>query len=303
MFLVACLSAANLTPVCGRAGNPPKTPAARAAVTFDSGRAFEHVRQLVAIGPRPAGSPGIETARRYISDQMKAVGLSVVEQRFEAATPLGPVKMANLRVTVPGASRDRLIIGGHYDTKLFRPFRFVGANDGGSSAAMLLELARVLKARRNPFTIEFVFFDGEEAAIDWTGTDHTYGSRHYVDDARADGSIKSIRAMVLLDMIGDRDLTIRRESASTRWLTDIVWAAAARLGHQDAFLEEELAVEDDHVAFLRAGIPAVDVIDLNYAAWHTADDTLDKVSARSLQSVGDVLLEALPKIEARLAKQ
>jgi peptidase M28-like protein len=300
IFLVACLSAAHLATVCGQTGNARKPPAVRATVTFDSARAFEHVRQLVAIGPRPAGSPGIETARRYITDQMKAVGLAVVEQRFEATTPLGPVKMANLRLTIPGASRDRLIIGGHYDTKLFRQFRFVGANDGGSSAAMLLELARVLKARRNAFTMELVFFDGEEAAIDWTGTDHTYGSRRYVDDARANGSLASIRAMVLLDMVGDRDLTIRRESASTRWLTDIVWAVAARLGHGEAFLQEELAVEDDHVAFLRAGIPAVDVIDLDYAAWHTADDTLDKVSARSLQTVGDVLLEALPKIEARL---
>ena len=303
MFLVVCLSAANLTPVCGRAGNPPKTPAARAAVTFDSGRAFEHVRQLVAIGPRPAGSPGIETARRYISDQMKAVGLSVVEQRFEAATPLGPVKMANLRVTVPGASRDRLIIGGHYDTKLFRQFRFGGANDGGSSAAMLLELARVLKNRRNPLTIELVFFDGEEAVLEWAGTDHTYGSRGYVETARAAGTLDTILAMLLVDMVGDRNLNIRRESNSTRWLTDIVWAAARRLGHGDVFLDEPLAVEDDHAPFLAAGVPAVDIIDLDYPAWHTPNDTLDNVSARSLQTVGDVLLAALPQIEAALRKR
>jgi Peptidase family M28 len=303
--LVALTLAGHLA-VAGETRGPRREPAssrARAPVRFDSGRAFEHVRQLVAIGPRPAGSPGSEAARRYISDQMKAVGLPVVEQRFEGLTPIGRVKMANLLGTIPGASRDRLIIGGHYDTKLFRQLRFVGANDGGSSAAMLLELARVLKARRNPFTIELVFFDGEEAVIDWTGTDHTYGSRHYVDAARADGTLQTIRAMVLLDMVGDRDLTMRRESASTRWLTDIVWAAAARLGHRDAFLDEEKAVEDDHVPFLRAGIPAVDIIDLDYAAWHTADDTLDKVSARSLQTVGDVLLEALPKIEARLRRE
>jgi glutaminyl-peptide cyclotransferase len=304
VLLAACLSAANLATVCAQAGSRQtstlvaKRP--RASVTFDSGRAFEHVRQLVAIGPRPAGSPGIEAARRYIGDQMKALGLPVVEQPFDGLTPFGPVKMVNLAVTIPGASPDRLIVAGHYDTKLFRQFRFVGANDGGSSAAMLLELARVLKARRNVFTIALVFFDGEEALIDWTGTDHTYGSRHYVEAARAAGTLQGIRAMVLLDMIGDRDLTIRRESASTPWLTDLVWAAAARLGHRDVFLDEELAVEDDHVPFLRAGIPAVDIIDLDYAAWHTADDTLDKISARSLQTMGDVLLEALPKIEARL---
>jgi hypothetical protein len=305
-LLAACLCAANLSVVCGQtAGARKQTSGSARAGTlgaFDSGRAFEHVRQLVAIGPRPAGSPGIEAARRYVRGEMQALGLPVVEQRFDGATPFGPVKMANLIVTIPGASPDRLIIAGHYDTKLFRQFRFVGANDGGSSAAMLLELARVLKARRNAFTIALVFFDGEEAVVDWTGADHTYGSRHFVDVARADGSIKTIRGMVLVDMVGDRDLTIRRESASTRWMTDVVWAAAARLGHRDAFLDEELAVEDDHVPFLRAGIPAVDIIDLDYTAWHTADDTLDRISARSLQIVGDVLLDALPAIEARLRR-
>jgi len=303
IFLVACLSGANLTTVCGQAGNPPKPPPARAAVTFDSGRAFEHVRQLVATGPRPAGSPGIEATRRYISDQIKAIGLQCVEQRFEAVTPLGPVKMANLIVTIPGASPDRLIIGGHYDTKLLRQFRFVGANDGGSSAAMLLELARVLKARRNPFTIELVLFDGEEAVVEWKGTDNTYGSRHYVDAARTTGTLRSIRAMILLDMVADRDLNIRRDSNSGAWLNDVVWTAARRLGHEDVFLDEATTIIDDHLSFTAAGIPAIDIIDLDYAAWHTADDTLDKVSARSLQTVGDVLLEALPTIEARLRTQ
>jgi glutaminyl-peptide cyclotransferase len=270
---------------------------------FDSGRAFEHVRQLVAIGPRPAGSPGSEAARRYISDQMKAVGVPVVEQRFEGLTPIGRVKMANLLGTIPGASPDRLIIGGHYDTKLFRQLRFVGANDGGSSAAMLLELARVLKDRRNAFTIELVFFDGEEAVVEWTGTDHTYGSRHYVDAARTAGTLQGIRAMILVDMVGDRDLNIRRDSNSAAWLNEIVWAAARRLGHEDVFLDEATTITDDHLSFTAVGVPAIDIIDLDYAAWHTADDTLDKVSARSLQTVGDVLLEALPKIEARLRRK
>ncbi len=269
---------------------------------FDSGRAFEHVRQLVAIGPRPAGSPGIEAARRYIRDQIKALGLSTTEGAFDAQTPLGPLKMVNLSVVIPGASPERLLIGGHYDTKLFRRFRFVGANDGGSSAAMLLELARVLKDRRNPFTIELVFFDGEEAMLEWTGTDHTYGSRHYVETARTSGTLKTIRAMLLVDMVGDRNLNIRREANSTGWLTDIIWVAARRLGRGDAFLDEPLALEDDHVPFLEAGVPAVDIIDLDYPAWHTPNDTLDNVSARSLQTVGDVLLAALPTIEARLGK-
>jgi glutaminyl-peptide cyclotransferase len=288
---------------------PPREPGAgRSAATrqvaaFDSGRAFEHIRQLASIGPRPAGSPGIEQTRRYIGEQIKAVGLSVREQAFQAQTPLGTVKMVNLSVVIPGASDERLLITGHYDTKLFRQFRFIGANDGGSSAAMLLELARVLKTRSNAFTIELVFFDGEEAVIEWTGADHTYGSRHYVEQARASGSLRTIRAMVLVDMVADRNLNIRRESQSTPWLTDIIWETAKRLGHGDSFPDELLLVADDHVPFLEAGVPSVDLIDLDYPAWHTADDTLDSVSARSLQAVGDVLVASLPRIETRLRKR
>ena len=293
----------SLQPLPGQKPEPSHARNAGAVLPFDSGRAFEHVRQLVAIGPRPAGSPGIEAARRYIRAQMTAIGLSTTEQAFEAQTPVGPLEMINLSVVVPGARPERLVIGGHYDTKLFRRFRFVGANDGGSSAALLLELARLLKDRRNPFTIELVFFDGEEAVLEWTGTDHTYGSRQYVETARASATLNTIGAMLLVDMVGDRNLNIRRESNSTRWLTDIIWAAAARLGHGDVFLDEPLAVEDDHVPFLSAGVAAVDIIDLDYSAWHTADDTLDNVSARSLQTVGDVLLAALPQIEAALRKQ
>ncbi len=136
-----------------------------------------------AIGPRPAGSPAIEQSRKYIKDQLAASGVTVAEQAWDDQTPVGPVHMVNLIATIPGASKDRLVIAGHYDTKRFREFRFVGANDGGSSAAFLIELARVLKARRNPLTIELLFLDGEEAVVEWQGNDHTYGSRHYVANA------------------------------------------------------------------------------------------------------------------------
>ena len=270
---------------------------------FDSGRAWEHLRQLVTIGPRPSGSPAIEQTRRYITEQLAAAGLSVVEQEWEEHTPIDRVKMVNLSVTIPGARRDRIVIAGHYDTKLYRQFRFVGASDGGSSAAFLLELARVLKARRNPLTIELLFLDGEEARLpDWSGTDNTYGSRHYVETARRDGSLATLRTMVLVDMIGDRDLAIRRDTNSTPWLTDILWDTAKRQELDDYFIAEPTRIEDDHLPFLAAGIPAVDVIDLDYEAWHTAKDTIDACSARSLQVVGDVLLGALPQIEARLTK-
>jgi Zn-dependent M28 family amino/carboxypeptidase len=277
-------------------------PAAAKPAAFDSGRAFEHVRQLVAIGPRHAGSAGGQQARRYILDQAKALGIAAAEQPFTATTPFGPVKMANVVLTLPGTSAGTIVLGGHYDTKLFREFRFVGANDGGSSAAMLLELARALKGRKHAFTIELVFFDGEEAFVDWRGTDHTYGSRHYVQQAQKAGTLKGVRAMVLVDMIGDRDLRLRREARSTPWLTDLLWTSAQKLGYGAHFSDEAEAIEDDHVNFLNAGVPAVDLIDLEYAPWHTADDTLDKVSARSLQVVGDVVLDALPAIEKRLLR-
>jgi Zn-dependent M28 family amino/carboxypeptidase len=271
------------------------------AAKFDASRAFEHIRQLVAIGPRPAGSSGNEQARGYIVSQLKALGLSPTRQDFTAETPLGTVKMANVVVKIPGAEAERILITGHFDTKLFRQFRFVGANDGGSSAAMLLELARVLKDRKNPYTIELVFFDGEEATLpEWTGTDHTYGSRHYVETAKADGSLSKIRAMLLFDMVADRNLNIRRETYSTRWLTDLIWASARKLGHADSFIADGFPVEDDHKPFLDAGVPSVDVIDLDYSAWHTERDTLDAISARSLQIVGDTFLDAFPKIESRL---
>lgn len=280
----------------------PRLAASPGPVRFDSGRAFEHIRQLVAIGPRPPGSIGSEQARRYIRTQIEAIGLEVVEHPFTAGTPLGPLKMTNVSVVIPGARKDRLLFGGHYDTKRFPEFRFVGANDSGSSTAMLLELARVLKARKNPLTVELVFFDGEEAIVDWARDDHTYGSRTYVEQARKAGTLKSIRALVLVDMVADRDLTILRESNSTKWLTDLIWASAARLGHGRFFQDDFQQIEDDHVPFVRAGIPAVDIIDLQYAPWHTTDDTLDKVSARSMQIVADVVLDALPKIEKELLR-
>jgi hypothetical protein len=270
---------------------------------FDSGRAWEHLRQLVTIGPRPSGSPAIEQTRKYITEQLAAVGLSVIEQEWEEHTPIDRVKMVNLSVTIPGVRRDRIVIAGHYDTKLYRQFRFVGASDGGSSAAFLLELARILKARRNPLTIELLFLDGEEARLpEWSGTDNTYGSRHYVEMARRDGSLATLRTMVLVDMIGDRDLAIRRDTNSTPWLTNILWDTAKRQELDDYFVGEPTRIEDDHLPFLAAGIPAVDVIDLDYEAWHTSKDTLDACSARSLQVVGDVILGALPQIEARLTK-
>ena len=279
------------------------------APRFDSNRAWEHLRQMVAIGPRPAGSPAIEQTRKYIKDQLTAEGVAVVEQAWDDQTPLGKVHMVNLIATIPGARKERILVTGHYDTKLFREFRFVGASDGASSAAFLIELARVLKARKNAETYELVFLDGEEAVCKgWDdcsrpgAPDNTYGSRHYVEAAKRSGSLGSIKANVLVDMIADRDLRLKRETYSTPWLTDIIWNAAKQQKLDTYFVPQTTQVEDDHLAFLAAGVPSVDIIDLEYEPWHTATDTLDAVSARSLQIVGDVVVAALPAIEARTTR-
>ena len=240
--------------------------------------------------------------RQYILAQLKAAGIEAREEAWDADTPLGRVRMVNVIATIPGRRTDRIALATHYDTKLFREFRFVGASDAASSTAAVLELGRVLKTRQNDYTIELLFFDGEEAVVDWyRNNDNTYGSRRYVETAGTRGTLTGLKALVLLDMIGDRNLTIRRDTNSTRWLTDIVWASAAKLGHQMYFLRDETTIDDDHMPFLKAGIPAVDIIDLDYPAWHTAQDDLDRVSARSLQIVGDSVLDAIPQIEKRLA--
>lgn len=299
MRMLTLAAAAVLALACVSAQTPEQKTAPQPA--FDSARAFKHLEAIVAIGARPANSPGIQKTRDYIKQQLTAAGLTPVEQPFEAQTPIGRVKMVNISATIPAAAAagsGRIIFAGHYDTKLFHEFTFVGANDAGSSTAFLLELARVLKDRKNALPIEILFLDGEEAFGEWN-TGNTFGSRHYVEAATRAGTIKDIRAMILVDMIGDKDLVLKRESNSTPWLTDTIWAAARQLNRPE-FVREETPIEDDHLPFLAAGVPATDIIDLDYPAWHTQEDTIDKVSPRSLQIVGDVLLAALPSIELRV---
>jgi glutaminyl-peptide cyclotransferase len=278
--------------------------------TFDSNKAWEHLRQMVSIGPRPSGSAGIHLTRAYITRQLSSLGLTVQEQPFAAETPFGRVDMDNLVAHLPGRRTDRILFTGHYDTKLFRDRVFVGASDAASSAAILIELARVLKSRPHEFTYDLVWFDGEEAVCEgWdecgrpNSPDNTYGSRYYVQAAKKAGALSSIKAMVLFDMIGARGLKLRRDNSSTPWLVDVTWAAAKRLGHGATFVDEPTAVGgDDHLPFMQAGVPSIDVIDLDdYPQWHTKDDDLAHVAASSLQVVGDVILAALPEIEKRLS--
>jgi Zn-dependent M28 family amino/carboxypeptidase len=267
--------------------------------SFDGARAFGDLKHLVSYGPRPAGSPALAEARRWIIAQLKDAGAEVEEDSFTAATPVGAIPMTNLIAKFPGAQSKLVMVAGHYDTKRFENFRFVGANDGASSAALLLELARVLQGRKHALTYWLVFFDGEEAVREWTETDSVYGSRHLVQKLSSEGELGRIRAMILVDMIGDSNLVIKRDANSTPWLTETVFTAAHRLGYAKYFLDTPTAVEDDHIPFVNAGVAAVDLIDFNPedGYWHTARDTTDHCSPLSLTIVGRVVLAMLADIE------
>ncbi|MBI4481831.1 MAG: M28 family peptidase, partial [Acidobacteria bacterium] len=266
------------------------------SLPFSGDRAYRDVQKLTSFGPRPPGSKAIAKAQDYIRSELRRSGLQVEEIDFFAQTPAGALPMKNIIGKRPGKRTQVVLLAGHYDTKLFREFPFVGANDGGSSAAVLLELARTLQSS-SQFTLWFVFFDGEEAIREWSPTDSLYGSRHLAERLRSDGRLAWIRAMILVDLVGDRDLQVARESHSTPWLVSLLRESAERLGFGPHFFQREYAVEDDHIPFLRLGVPAVNLIDLEYAFWHTPEDTADKVSPRSLEMVGRVIASALPSIE------
>src|SRR5262249_2547631 len=281
---------------------------------FDAERAFNHVKAQVEFGPRPAGSAALEKTRDYIVNQLKSYGLKTSLDEFTAPTPRGKVKFKNIIAELPGESSGTIILASHYDTKPFKDFIFVGANDGGSSTGALLEIARVMamEKRKSKFSYQFVFFDGEEAFCqDWgeclKGNDHTYGSRQMVLRLQKDGLLKQIKAMILLDMIGDKDLTLARCSESSAWLVQTIWETARQAGYSSHFLDREQTMSDDHQPFLEAGIPAVDIIDFEYGTgdednsyWHTKEDTIDKLSTESMKIVGDVVLLSLPKIEMQI---
>lgn len=299
---------AGTQPAANVSQTPQATPTTQGAA-FDGERAFEHVRRQVEIGPRPAGSAALARAREYITGELKSYGLKVTEDEFHPATPQGEKKMVNITAELAGESSEVLMISSHYDTKPFKEFSFVGANDGGSSTGALLELARAVASRGKPrFTYWFAFFDGEEAFCgEWTecnnagSPDNTYGSRHYVEQLKKRNELGRIRAMILLDMIGYKNLTIPRDDLSTTWINDIIWQTAREVGYGSVFIEQAEVVEDDHVPFMQAGVECVDLIQLGgYPYWHTAEDTLDKVSAGSLKAVGEVVMASLPRIEQRI---
>jgi glutaminyl-peptide cyclotransferase len=280
-------------------------PAPHAAETggFDGNKAFEHVAQLVAIGPRPPASDGIRRAQQYIKAQLQSFNCQVDEDDFHAQTPVGDVAMKNIIAKVPGEGPGIILLMTHYDT-LGSVKDFVGAEDSGSSTGLMLEMARLLCPKKQPNAVWIAFLDGEEAFVNWNqDDDHTYGSRELAARLAVSGELKRVKAVILADMIGQKNLEIHRESDSTKWLTDLVWKKAASLGYGDIFTSRESQVADDHQPFLSRGVPAVDIIDLdgytNAGYWHTTQDTIDKVSPKSLAIVGYVILESVNELQKK----
>jgi len=297
----------------GNARNAPEKPAASpgiapGGIAFDGERAMEHVKKQMDIGPRIPGSPELARTREYLIASLKSSGLAVTTNEFSASTPLGEKRMVNITAEIPGESNEVIIISSHYDSKYYKDMRFVGANDPGTSVGTLLEIGRVLGANQQKpkLTYWLVFFDGEEAFCEgWDecskpgAPDNTYGSRHYVAELRRKNEVARVRAMILLDLMGYKNLMLGRDTLSTRWLQDIVWLTARQIGNEKYFIDRPEGVgADDHEPFLRAGIPSVDLIQLNgYPYWHTAEDTLDKVSAQSMKIVGVTVIASLPRLE------
>ena len=260
---------------------------------FSGEKALAHVQRLVDLGPHPAGSEAIEKARNYIEEQLRNSGWQVTRQAFTDDTPRGKIHFVNLVARFPGgpnAASPSFLLCSHYDTKLFDSIRFVGANDGGSSTGLLLEVARVLgKHASIARNVELAFFDGEEAFENFSETDGLYGSRYFAKQLQNEGA-KQFRGGVLFDMVGDRSLDVTFPTDSPAAMAGDVFAAAEALKLRKYFSYLDRDLIDDHVPLNSIGIPTIDVIDFDYPWWHTADDTMDKVSAQSLQIVGSVAL-------------
>jgi len=266
---------------------------------FSGEKALLHVQHLVDLGPHPVGSDAIEKAREYIEAQLRHSGWQVTRQGFTDETPRGKVRFVNLIARFSGngnAVTPSFLLCSHYDTKLFDAIRFVGANDGGSSTGLLLELARVIGGRPNMARkIELVFFDGEEAYENFSETDGLYGSRYFAKQLEADGA-KQFRGGILFDMIGDRSLDITLPADSPPAMARDIFAAAEALKLRNYFSYLDRDLIDDHAPLNAIRIPTIDIIDFDYAWWHTADDTLDKISSQSLQIIGSVALYYLSEL-------
>lgn len=265
------------------------------AKDFSGARAFEYTAKAVSFGPRPPNSPAIHKLQAYILGHLKTTGCAITEDNFNGQAPQGPVPMKNIICKFPGKSGKAIVLSGHYDTKTIPGF--VGANDGGSSTGFLMEMANVLAGAARKDDVYIVFFDGEEAYGEWSDTNSLYGSRHLADKWAVEGTTAKIKALINVDMIGDKDLDLAWNSGSAMSLQNLVWETAARLGYAKNFPHTGGVTGDDHVPFLQKGVKALDLIDFDDDFWHTTRDTMDKLSANSFQIVGTVVQSVLKQLE------
>ena len=291
------------------AGNPPAVPPEDQAPPpettggFDGKRAYDQVAKQVSFGPRPPGSSAIAKLQDYLQTELKSYGCSVDTDSFSADTPDGRVPMKNILVKIPGQKEGIILLGTHYDTKKME--NFVGANDAGSSTAVMLELARLLcKQPPGRYAVWITFFDAEEAFnTEWKDPDHTYGSRQMAAQMAQSGDLPKVKAFILADMVGGRGSHFRRDPDSTKWLVDLVWNVAAKLGYSDIFLNEPGGTGgDDHFSFLQRKVPSVDIIDLvlpEVPYWHTPQDTLDKISPKILAIAGHTILGSVAELQKK----
>jgi Zn-dependent M28 family amino/carboxypeptidase len=284
---------------------------AQAQQHFDGAKALEYARQFVAIGPRWPTGPGHVKAEEFLRSHFLRAHDQLEEDTFTADTPIGPVALCNFIVRYPGKKDGVIVLATHYETNYWlKNIDFVGANDGGSTTGLLMAIGDRLREQTaggkklDGYSVWLVFDDGEESIRPtWTDSDSTYGTRHLAAKWGRDGTLGKIKAFILADMIGDKDLDIQRESQSTDWLVELVRKAAKKFGYDRYFFQTEEAVSDDHLPFVRRGVPSIDVIDLDYGPnhsyHHTAQDTMDKISAKSLTIDGDVFMETIRLIGLR----
>jgi glutaminyl-peptide cyclotransferase len=304
------------TSVAGSA-NAPQSTLPPSSTGFDGNRAYDFVAQQVAFGPRPPDSDAIRKTQDYIITQLKHFGCQVETDDFHANTPVGRLAMKNITVKIPGASPNIILLGTHYDTDTLhanddqKMTNFVGADDGGSSTGLMMEIARVLCGKpsaeiKPSATVWIAFFDGEEALKHWDNdTDSCFGSREMAAKLAASGDIARVKAFVLADLVGYKDLRINRQENAAPWLQDIIWLKGAKLGHSNVFISQTVSgYEDDHLAFMHRGVPSMDLIGDAWSYqpvyWHTPQDTMDKISPAALQAVGEVILASLPEIAKRI---
>lgn len=277
-----------------------EAPPASQTGGFDGAKAYDYTAKLVSFGPHPPGTDAIRHTQEYIRAQLRGFGCAVDADDFHAQTPIGTLPMENIVAKIPGTGQGIILLLTHYDTLRTVP-NFLGAVDGGSSSGLMLEMARVLcgEKKKQPNSVWIAFLDGEEAQVHWTEDDSVYGARELAASMALSGDLKRVKAVILADMVGPKNLTILRESQfSTPWLTELVWTEAKSLGYEKIFLDQRYPVDDDHRPFKERGVPVVDIIDLrDYPYWHTPQDTMDKVSARSLAIVGHVILESVRELQ------